>query len=116
MTARMINSPSKSVITIRRGGALPHGPVTLPIEVAFGNRYRSEFDKFCRDFLALKLKPSKQFRADAIYHHFRDYFLTVTAHRSVEDVLSELRRYANYYVRFSLGRETDAAFAGRVKL
>jgi hypothetical protein len=83
-----------------------------PIEVAFGNRYRSEFDKFCRDFLALKLKPSKQFRADAIYHHFRDYFLTVTAHRSVEDVLSELRRYANYYVRFSLGRETDAAFAG----
>ena len=36
MTARMINSPSKSVITIRRGGALPHGPVALPIEVAFG--------------------------------------------------------------------------------
>ena len=50
-----------------------------PIEVAFGNRYRSEFDKFCRDFLVLKLKPSKQFRADAIYHHFRDYFHAVTA-------------------------------------
>lgn len=83
-----------------------------PIEVAFGNRYRSEFDKFCRDFLVLKLKPSKQFRADAIYHHFRGFFQAETLHRSVEDVLSELRRFANYYVRFSLSREADPLFAG----
>ncbi len=82
-----------------------------PIEVAFGNRYRSEFDKFCRDFLVLKLKPSKQFRADAIYHHFREFFHAETAHKSVEDVLAELRRYATYYVRFSLGQETDPLFA-----
>ena len=82
-----------------------------PIEVAFGNRYRSEFDKFCRDFLALKLKPSKQFRADAIYNHFREYFHAETADKSVEGVLSELRRYATYYVRFSLGRESDPVFA-----
>lgn len=81
-----------------------------PIEVAFGTRYRSEFDKFCRDFLVLKLKPSKQLRADAIYHNFRDYFLSETVHRSVADVLSELRRYANYYVRFSLGQESDPLF------
>ena len=82
-----------------------------PIEVAFGNRYRSEFDKFCRDFLALKLKPSKQFRADAIYHHFREYFHAETAHKSVKDVLGELQRYATYYVRFSLSRESDPVFA-----
>jgi predicted transport protein len=89
-----------------------------PIEVEFGNRYRSEFDKFCRDFLVLKLKPSKQPRADAIYHHFRNYFHAETANRSVEDVLAELRRFAGYYVRFSLGRETDpqlAAAAGRLR-
>ena len=82
-----------------------------PIEVAFGNRYRSEFDKFCRDFLVLKLKPSKQLRADAIYHHFRDFFHAETVTRPVEDVLVELRRYAGYYVRFSLSREADPAFA-----
>jgi uncharacterized protein with ParB-like and HNH nuclease domain/predicted transport protein len=82
-----------------------------PIEVAFGNRYRSEFDKFCRDFLVLKLKPSKQLRADAIYHYFRNFFHAETATRSVEDVLVELRRYATYYVRFSLDREADPAFA-----
>jgi hypothetical protein len=89
-----------------------------PIEVEFGNRYRSEFDKFCRDFLVLKLKPSKQLRADAIYHHFRNYFLTETTTRTVEEVLAELRRFAGYYVRFSLGRETDphfAAAAGRLR-
>ena len=83
-----------------------------PIELAFGNRYRSEFDKFCRDFLVLKLKPSKQLRADAIYHHFRGFFHAESAHRSVEDVLGELRRFAGYYVRFSLGREADPLFAG----
>jgi hypothetical protein len=83
-----------------------------PIELAFGNRYRSEFDKFCRDFLVLKLKPSKQLRADAIYHHFRGFFHAESAHRSVEDVLGELRRFAGYYVRFSLGRESDPLFAG----
>ena len=82
-----------------------------PIEAAFGNRYRSEFDKFCRDFLVLKLKPSKQFRADAIYHHFREYFHAETARVSVEAVLKELRRFAGYYVRFSLGQEADPLFA-----
>ena len=82
-----------------------------PIENDFGSRYRSEFDKFCRDFLVLKLKPSKQLRADAIYHHFRNYFQAETATRSVEDVLEELRRFGTYYVRFSLGQEADSTFA-----
>lgn len=82
-----------------------------PIEVEFGNRYRSEFDKFCRDFLVLKLRPSKQLRADAIYHHFRSYFHAESATHSVEDMLAELRRFAGYYVRFSLGREADPLFA-----
>jgi uncharacterized protein with ParB-like and HNH nuclease domain len=82
-----------------------------PIELDFGKRYRSEFDKFCRDFLVLKLRPSKQLRADVIYHHFRNYFHTESLTRSVEDILAELRRFAGYYVRFSLGREQDPKFA-----
>jgi hypothetical protein len=89
-----------------------------PIEVEFGNRYHSEFDKFCRDFLVLKLRPSKQLRADAIYHHFRNYFHAEPATRSVEGVLAELRRFAGYYVRFSLGREVDPQFtaaSGRLR-
>src|ERR1700747_165556 len=31
-----------------------------PIEKAFGARYRTDFDKFVRDYLTLQLKPSKQ--------------------------------------------------------
>lgn len=89
-----------------------------PIEAAFGNRYRSDFDKFCRDFLVLKLRPSKQLRADAIYHQFRNFFHAESGTRSVEDILAELRRFANYYVRFSYGREADsqlAAASGRLR-
>jgi uncharacterized protein with ParB-like and HNH nuclease domain/predicted transport protein len=82
-----------------------------PIELAFGNRYRSEFDKFCRDFLVLKLRPSKQLRSDEIYQQFRSYFHAETTARTVEDVLAELKRFAEHYVRFSLGREVDAQFA-----
>ncbi len=89
-----------------------------PIELAFGNRYRSDFDKFCRDFLVLKLQPSKQLRSDAIYQQFRSYFHSETTASKVEDVLAELKRFADYYVRFSLGREGDpqfAAAAGRLR-
>ena len=83
-----------------------------PIEIAFGSHYRSEFDEFCRDYLTLMLKPSKQFKADSIYHHFREYFLSETRDKSVENFLHELQRYANYYVRFRLGKETDELLAG----
>ena len=82
-----------------------------PIEIAFGSHYRSEFDEFCRDYLTLMLKPSKQLKADSIYHHFREYFVRETTDRSVEDLLCELQRYANYYVRFRLGKESDESLA-----
>jgi uncharacterized protein with ParB-like and HNH nuclease domain/predicted transport protein len=76
-----------------------------PIEVAFGSRYRADFDKLARDWLTLHLKPSKQLRADTIYQHFRDFFNRATATRSVEDILAELRRYGRYFVAYSHGRE-----------
>ena len=78
-----------------------------PIEQLFGNHYSSDFDTFCRDYLVLKLKPSKQYRADAIYSHFRSYFTTEQKTRSIDDILKELQRYATHYVRFSLAKEHD---------
>lgn len=78
-----------------------------PIEQLFGKHYSSDFDTFCRDFLVLKLKPSKQLRADAIYSHFRKYFDEEQKTRSIDDILSELKRYATHYVRFSLSKEND---------
>ncbi len=79
-----------------------------PIEQAFGARYRSDFDKFARDYLTLQLRPSSQLKADEIYNHFRTFYFDQAAGKSVEELLGELRRFANYYVAYSLGRERNA--------
>ena len=80
-----------------------------PIEQAFGARYRTDFDKFVRDYLTLQLKPSKQFKADEIYQHFRTYFFGVEGNDPVEDTLAELRRFGTYYVASSLVQEENPA-------
>lgn len=78
-----------------------------PIEQAFGARYRTDFDKFVRDYLTLQLKPSKQLKANEIYQHFRTYFFRVQGSDPVEETLAELRRFGTYYVAFSLVREEN---------
>ncbi|MGO9621578.1 MAG: DUF262 domain-containing protein [Desulfobaccales bacterium] len=78
-----------------------------PIEVAFGTRYRSDFDKFVRDYLTLQLKPSQQLKADEIYQHFRTFFYGVCGNNPIDDILSELKRFGLYYVAFSLGHEEN---------
>ncbi len=78
-----------------------------PIELGFGARYRTDFDKFVRDYLTLKLRPSKQLKADEIYQHFRTYFYEETSQLAVEDILADLKRFGTYYVAYSLGREQD---------
>ena len=80
-----------------------------PIEQAFGARYRTDFDKFVRDYLTLQLKPSKQLKADEIYQHFRTYFYGVEGSDPVEDTLAELKRFGTYYVAFSLVQEENPA-------
>jgi len=76
-----------------------------PIEAAFGSRYRSDFDKFVRDHLTLQLRSSKPIKADEVYQHFRTYFYGNNGGLPVADVLADLKRFGNYYVAFSLGKE-----------
>lgn len=78
-----------------------------PIEIAFGARYRTDFDKFVRDYLTLQLKPSKQLKADEIYQQFRTYFHSVGGDNPIGDILANLKRFGNYYVAFSLGQEAN---------
>jgi uncharacterized protein with ParB-like and HNH nuclease domain len=78
-----------------------------PIEMAFGARYQSEFDRFVRDYLTLQLKPSKQFKADEIYHQFRTYFFGIATRTNVAEILAQLKRFGSYYVGFSFGREQN---------
>ncbi|MFH0938015.1 MAG: DUF262 and DUF1524 domain-containing protein [Planctomycetota bacterium] len=79
-----------------------------PIEAAFGARYRTDFDKFVRDYLMLQLRPSKQFRADEIYQQFRSYFYEVVRNNPIGSILESLKQFGRYFVAFSLGQEENA--------
>jgi len=76
-----------------------------PIERAFGRRYRTEFDKFVKDFLTLQMRPGTPLKAAEIYHEFRSFFSRAVEQRGVDGILSDLRRFGTYYTAFSLGQE-----------
>ena len=80
-----------------------------PIERAFGRRYRSEFDKFVKDFLTLQMRPGTPLKAAEIYHEFRSFFSRTVEKRGVDGILSDLRRFGTYYTAFSLGQEKQPA-------
>ncbi len=80
-----------------------------PIEQAFGRRYRTEFDKFVKDFLTLQMRPGTPLKAADIYHEFRSYFSRIVEKRGVDGVLGDLRRFGTYYTAFSLGQEKQPA-------
>lgn len=80
-----------------------------PIERAFGVRYRTDFDKFVKDFLTLQMKPGTPLKATEIYHEFQSYFSRTVDKRGVDEILSNLRRFGGYYTSFSLGQEKQPA-------
>lgn len=80
-----------------------------PIEQAFGRRYRTEFDKFVKDFLTLQIRPGTPLKAAEIYHEFHSYFLRVIEKCGVDGILNDLRRFGAYYTAFSLGQEKQPA-------
>ena len=80
-----------------------------PIERAFGRRYRTEFDKFVKDFLTLQMRPGTPLKTAEIYHEFRSFFSRTVEKRGVDGILSDLRRFGTYYTAFSLGQEKQPA-------
>jgi predicted transport protein len=78
-----------------------------PLERAFGGRYGTDFDKFARDYLMLRLRPARPFKAGEIYQHFRTYWHSVTSEHTPNDVLRELKRFGQYYARFNFDQEPD---------
>jgi uncharacterized protein with ParB-like and HNH nuclease domain/predicted transport protein len=78
-----------------------------PIEKAFGARYRTDFDKFVRDYLTVRLRATTPIRSEAIYQEFCKYFTLATANDTVESVLADLKRFSTYYTALSLGDEKE---------
>ena len=82
-----------------------------PMEVEFDARYRSDFDKFVRDYLTLRLEPSKPLRTDDIYRTFRDYFYKKGGEPAAAQILGDLRLYAKYYVSYTTANHSDATLS-----
>lgn len=80
-----------------------------PMEVEFDSRYRSDFDKFVRDYLTLRLEPSKPVRTGDIYATFRDYFYKRGGESAAAQVLEDLRRHAKYYVAYTAAKHQNPA-------
>jgi uncharacterized protein with ParB-like and HNH nuclease domain/predicted transport protein len=78
-----------------------------PIEIAFGARYRTDFDTFVRDYLTIRLRASTPIRSEAIYQEFCKYFTRATENDTVESVLADLKRFSAYYTALSLGDEKE---------
>jgi predicted transport protein len=78
-----------------------------PMEVEFDARYRSDFDKFVRDYLTLRLEPSKPLRTSDIYVTFRDYFYKRGGEPAAAQILEDLRRHARYYVAYTTANPPD---------
>jgi uncharacterized protein with ParB-like and HNH nuclease domain/predicted transport protein len=68
-------------------------------------RSEGTFDSFARDYVALKTQASKQEKSASIYYAFRNFFMNLQEQgHSIEAILADLLRYAEYYAAFSLGR------------
>ncbi len=80
-----------------------------PMEIEFDARYRSDFDKFVRDYLTLRLEPSKPVRTGDIYVTFRDYFYKRGGEPAAAKILEDLRRYARYYVAYTTAKHENPA-------
>jgi predicted transport protein len=79
-----------------------------PMEVEFDARYRSDFDKFVRDYLTLCLQPSKPLRIADIYKIFREYFYKQGGEPAATQILEDLRQHAKYYVSYTTANHKEA--------
>jgi uncharacterized protein with ParB-like and HNH nuclease domain/predicted transport protein len=78
-----------------------------PLEISFGNRYRTDFDKFIKDFLTLQLRPSSPLKSSEVYRDFQRFFSESCQTLSVSGILETIKRYGMYYAAFNLGHENE---------
>ncbi len=69
------------------------------IETLF-RTHDSALDSFIRDYIALKRGDTKQARADQIYVEFKWFKQSESSPLDLEELLSEMLRFANYYASF----------------
>jgi uncharacterized protein with ParB-like and HNH nuclease domain/predicted transport protein len=80
-----------------------------PLELCFGQRYRTDFDKFIKDFLTLQLRPSTPLKSSETYRDFQRFYSESCRTSTVRDILKSLKRYGEYYAAFNMAQESEPA-------
>ena len=73
-----------------------------PMEIEFGQETYAPFDRFMRDYLTLKNDGAIP-NIRAVYEVFKIYSSKV----NVDDLVTDVHKFANYYCAMALGKETD---------
>ncbi len=77
----------------------------FPMEGRFGHaEYSSYFDRFMRDYLTIKLGRIPNI--DDVHKEFKFYSQALVG-QDISDVVSDVFKYSEYYVKMVLGKETD---------
>jgi uncharacterized protein with ParB-like and HNH nuclease domain/predicted transport protein len=80
-----------------------------PIERCFGQRQKTEFDKFVRDYLTLQLGLSRAIKPDHIYSSFRIFLQNEKKIKELKDILEDLLKNARFYEKFNFNKEKNSA-------
>lgn len=76
-----------------------------PMEVLFGHaEYSSYFDRFMRDYLTIKINRIPNI--SNVHKEFK-YYSSSTENGEIESIVSDIYKYAQYFVNMVLGKESN---------
>ena len=82
-----------------------------PMEIEFGQEgYDNQFNQFVRHYLTVKTGEIPIF--NKVYEEFKKYSHSPeTENSNIHTLVSDIRKFADYYCRMALGKETDKQLA-----
>lgn len=77
----------------------------FPMEQSYGNDYTLLFDKFVRDYLAVKTGAIP--KIDYVYEAFKSYVKNTNSIDIITDVVKDIYKFSRYYVNMVIHKEPD---------
>ena len=76
-----------------------------PMQVSYGDDYSSYFDWFMRDYLSVVTGSIP--KIGYVYESFKQYVESDKSSDNIEEIVSDIHRYSEFYVRLRLGKEPN---------
>ena len=76
-----------------------------PMQVSYGDDYSSYFDWFMRDYLSVVTGSIP--KIGYVYESFKQYVEGDKSPDNIEEIVSDIHRYSEFYVRLRLGKEPN---------